>query len=71
MFSYLFEPLFNSINLNANGLITAKESEKALTIIDKAFGVNFDEDHKVLIKELDKHGNGNVDFKEFKNLFFE
>ena len=70
-FMPLIEFLFTKVDLDTNGLLCSCEADKILAKLNSVFGRNYDDKvRKEFIAKLDKNGDGNLDFEEFKYAFF-
>ncbi|KAG4436631.1 EF-hand [Leptodontidium sp. 2 PMI_412] len=59
---------FNVFDKDGSGTISVDELGQLM----KTFGENLsDEDLKVMIQEVDKNGDGHIDYQEFVNFFLE
>ncbi|KAK2628853.1 hypothetical protein QTJ16_001956 [Diplocarpon rosae] len=59
---------FNVFDKDGSGTISVEE----LGALMKTFGENLsDEDLKTMIQEVDKNGDGSIDYEEFLNFFLE
>jgi len=59
---------FNVFDKDGSGTISVDELGQLM----KTFGENLsDEDLKIMIQEVDKNGDGHIDYQEFVNFFLE
>ena len=62
--------LFNSIDLDKNGVLDNKEVSVILQKFNKCYCRHYDEeDAKIFLDTLDINGDGNIDFDEFTKVF--
>ena len=57
---------FSLIDFDHNGVISYEEAKKAVNIVNKSMGTNYDSTY---LSKLDTDGNGVVDFHEFSRGF--
>jgi Ca2+-binding EF-hand superfamily protein len=66
IFHFFQDTLFSFIDLDRNGVISASEAAKAISLMNKSLGTQYD---ATFISQLDKNRDGLVDLNEFKMGF--